>query len=78
MAGSYWARTTANLIGVDIITEGKPADVYGDDIASVLISEDQIAEKIDELAALVAKRYPADSPEGICCWWVCSRAPSSS
>lgn len=64
MAGSYWARTTANLIGVDIITEGKPADVYGDDIASVLISEDQIAEKIDELAALVAKRYPADSPEG--------------
>ncbi|MGV9413237.1 hypoxanthine phosphoribosyltransferase [Nocardia sp. NPDC003693] len=38
--------------------------MYGDDIASVLISEDEIAAKVDELAALVAKRYPADAPEG--------------
>ncbi|MEU0542488.1 hypoxanthine phosphoribosyltransferase [Nocardia sp. NPDC005978] len=38
--------------------------MYGDDIASVLISEEEIAAKVDELAALVAKRYPADAPEG--------------
>lgn len=49
---------------MDTITEGKPTHVYGDDIASVLISEDQIAEKIDEIADLVAKRYPAGAPEG--------------
>ncbi|MEU6581843.1 hypoxanthine phosphoribosyltransferase [Nocardia sp. NPDC046763] len=38
--------------------------MYGDDIASVLISEEQIADKVEELAELVAKRYPADAPEG--------------
>ncbi|MFD4461110.1 hypoxanthine phosphoribosyltransferase [Nocardia sp. NPDC058480] len=38
--------------------------MYGDDIASVLITEDEIKAKIEELAELVAKRYPPDSPEG--------------
>ncbi|GAB0101903.1 hypoxanthine phosphoribosyltransferase [Nocardia sp. JMUB6875] len=38
--------------------------MYGDDIASVLISEDEIAAKVEELAELVAKRYPAGAPEG--------------
>nr|WP_210740443.1 hypoxanthine phosphoribosyltransferase [Nocardia sp. GTS18] len=44
--------------------EGIPTSVYGDDIASVLITEDEIKAKIEELAELVAKRYPPDSPEG--------------
>ncbi|NKY50214.1 hypoxanthine phosphoribosyltransferase [Nocardia vermiculata] len=38
--------------------------MYGDDIASVLITEEQIQAKVDELAALIAKRYPAGAPEG--------------
>ncbi|MQY17994.1 hypoxanthine phosphoribosyltransferase [Nocardia macrotermitis] len=38
--------------------------MYGDDIASVLITEEQIKAKVDELAELIAKRYPADAPEG--------------
>lgn len=59
-------------------TEGNPADVYGDDIASVLITEEQIAAKTRELAELIAKRYPADAPEETYCWSVCSRARSSS
>lgn len=62
----------------DTTPEGKPTDVYEGDIASVLITEEQIAAKTQELAELIAKRYPADAPEGICCWSACSRAPSSS
>ncbi|MQY24485.1 hypoxanthine phosphoribosyltransferase [Nocardia aurantia] len=38
--------------------------MYGDDIASVLITEEQIKAKVDELAELIAKRYSADAPEG--------------
>ncbi len=38
--------------------------MYGDDIASVLITEEQIQAKVDELAELIAKRYTADAPEG--------------
>ncbi|WP_327148735.1 hypoxanthine phosphoribosyltransferase [Nocardia sp. NBC_01329] len=38
--------------------------MYGDDIDSVLITEEQIAVKVSELAELIAKRYPADAPEG--------------
>ncbi|AHH15231.1 hypoxanthine phosphoribosyltransferase [Nocardia nova] len=38
--------------------------MYGDDIASVLITEEQIQAKVDELAELIAKRYPPDAPEG--------------
>lgn len=38
--------------------------MYGDDIASVLISEEEIEAKVSELADLVAKRYPEGSPEG--------------
>ncbi|GGK60399.1 hypoxanthine phosphoribosyltransferase [Nocardia camponoti] len=38
--------------------------MYGDDIASVLITEDEIKAKTQELAEIIAKRYPPDSPEG--------------
>ncbi|MEV0108793.1 hypoxanthine phosphoribosyltransferase [Nocardia sp. NPDC050799] len=38
--------------------------MYGDDIDSVLITEGEIAAKVGELAELIAKRYPADAPEG--------------
>lgn len=38
--------------------------MYENDIASVLISEEQIKARIDELAQSVAKRYPTDAPEG--------------
>ncbi|GAB2652853.1 hypoxanthine phosphoribosyltransferase [Nocardia goodfellowii] len=38
--------------------------MYGDDIASVLITEEQIAEKTQELAEIIAKRYPPDAAEG--------------
>ncbi|MEU1983702.1 hypoxanthine phosphoribosyltransferase [Nocardia sp. NPDC019395] len=38
--------------------------MYGDDIASVLITEEQIEAKVSELAELLSKRYPADAPEG--------------
>lgn len=38
--------------------------MYGDDIASVLITEEQIEAKVSELAELISKRYPADAPEG--------------
>ena len=38
--------------------------MYGDDIASVLITEEEIAGKVDELAELIAKRHAADAPEG--------------
>lgn len=38
--------------------------MYGDDIASVLITEEEIAAKTSELAEVIAKRYPADAPEG--------------
>ncbi|MEV3963616.1 hypoxanthine phosphoribosyltransferase [Nocardia sp. NPDC050193] len=38
--------------------------MYGDDIDSVLITEEEIAAKVSELAELIAKRYPADAPEG--------------
>ncbi|HLS79188.1 MAG TPA: hypoxanthine phosphoribosyltransferase [Nocardia sp.] len=37
--------------------------MYGDDIASVLITEEQIAEKTAELAELIAKRYPPGSTD---------------
>jgi hypoxanthine phosphoribosyltransferase len=46
----------------DHLTEGKPAHVYGDDIASVLITEEQIKAKVDELAELITKRYAGDAP----------------
>lgn len=38
--------------------------MYGDDIASVLITEEQIEAKVSELAEIISKRYPADAPEG--------------
>lgn len=38
--------------------------MYGDDIASVLITEEEIEAKVSELAEVIAKRYPADAPEG--------------
>ncbi|WP_280416990.1 hypoxanthine phosphoribosyltransferase [Nocardia carnea] len=38
--------------------------MYGDDIASVLITEEEIEAKVSELAELISKRYPADAPEG--------------
>ncbi|NKY36011.1 hypoxanthine phosphoribosyltransferase [Nocardia speluncae] len=38
--------------------------MYGDDIASVLITEEEIEAKVGELAELISKRYPADAPEG--------------
>lgn len=38
--------------------------MYEGDIASVLISEEQIAERTAELAASIAERYPEGSPEG--------------
>ncbi|WP_280397593.1 hypoxanthine phosphoribosyltransferase [Nocardia carnea] len=38
--------------------------MYGDDIASVLITEEEIDAKVSELAEVISKRYPADAPEG--------------
>ncbi|MET7768176.1 hypoxanthine phosphoribosyltransferase [Nocardia sp. NPDC005366] len=38
--------------------------MYGDDIASVLITQDEIAAKTQELAEVIAKRYPVGAPEG--------------
>jgi len=38
--------------------------VYESDIASVLISEEQIKERTAELAESIAKRYPVGAPEG--------------
>lgn len=38
--------------------------MYGDDIASVLITEEQIADKTKELAAEIAERYPTGAAEG--------------
>jgi hypoxanthine phosphoribosyltransferase len=38
--------------------------VYEGDIASVLISEDEIRRRIVELAEEIAKRYPEGAPEG--------------
>ncbi|KAA0024398.1 hypoxanthine phosphoribosyltransferase [Antrihabitans cavernicola] len=38
--------------------------MYEGDIASVLITEDQIQAKVAELADDIAKRYPVDAPEG--------------
>ncbi|NLG54598.1 MAG: hypoxanthine phosphoribosyltransferase [Rhodococcus sp.] len=38
--------------------------MYEGDIASVLISEDKLRERIDELAAEIAGRYPEGGPEG--------------
>ena len=38
--------------------------MYEGDIASVLITEEQIQAKVAELADHIATRYPADSPEG--------------
>ena len=35
--------------------------MYGDDIASVLITEEQIQAKVEELAELIAKRYSGDA-----------------
>ncbi|WP_024800941.1 hypoxanthine phosphoribosyltransferase [Nocardia sp. BMG51109] len=35
--------------------------MYGDDIASVLITEEQIKAKVEELAELIAKRYAGDA-----------------
>ncbi|AQA21267.1 hypoxanthine phosphoribosyltransferase [Rhodococcus sp. MTM3W5.2] len=38
--------------------------MYEGDIASVLISEEQIQDKITELAGIIAERYPVGAPEG--------------
>jgi hypoxanthine phosphoribosyltransferase len=38
--------------------------VYDNDIASVLISEEQIQERTAELAQSIAERYPVGAPEG--------------
>ncbi|WP_137874225.1 hypoxanthine phosphoribosyltransferase [Rhodococcus sp. Q] len=38
--------------------------MYEGDIASVLISEEEIRDKTAELAAAIAEKYPADAPEG--------------
>ncbi|KAB2581905.1 hypoxanthine phosphoribosyltransferase, partial [Rhodococcus erythropolis] len=38
--------------------------MYEGDIASVLISEEQIRARTAELAEEIAKRYPAGAPEG--------------
>ncbi|MFD1815809.1 hypoxanthine phosphoribosyltransferase [Rhodococcus gannanensis] len=38
--------------------------MYEGDIASVLISEEEIREKTAELAAAIAERYPTGAPEG--------------
>ncbi|MCJ0904534.1 hypoxanthine phosphoribosyltransferase [Rhodococcus sp. SRB_17] len=38
--------------------------MYEGDIASVLISEDQIRQRTAELAEEIAKRYPVGAPEG--------------
>ena len=45
------------------MNEGANA-VYQGDIASVLISEEEIRDKTAELAAAIAEKYPADAPEG--------------
>ncbi len=45
------------------MNEGANA-VYEGDIASVLISEEEIRDKTAELAAAIAEKYPADAPEG--------------
>ncbi|WP_216897970.1 hypoxanthine phosphoribosyltransferase [Nocardia alni] len=37
--------------------------MYGDDIASVLITQEQIQAKVGELAEIIAKRYSTDVPE---------------
>ncbi len=37
---------------------------YNGDIASVLLTEEQIQGRITELAAKLSERYPADAPEG--------------
>ena len=42
----------------------KGTSVYEGDIASVLISEEEIERRIGELATEVAARYPVDSPQG--------------
>lgn len=39
-------------------------DYYKDDIASVLVTEERIQERIAELAIEIAERYPAEAPEG--------------
>ena len=48
--------------------EGKPAGVYEGDIASVLITEQEIALKVDELAKEIAADRPPErsgsSPAG--------------
>ncbi len=41
--------------------------MYEGDIASVLISEEQIRARTAELAEDIAKRYPAAPPKGISC-----------
>ncbi|TQC46599.1 hypoxanthine phosphoribosyltransferase, partial [Rhodococcus sp. WS4] len=38
--------------------------MYEGDIASVLISEDEIRRRTVELAEEIAKRYPVGAPEG--------------
>ena len=51
--------------------------MYDDgDIASVLITEEQIREKTAELAEQVGKDYaePLLRPRTTCCWSACSRA----
>jgi hypoxanthine phosphoribosyltransferase len=45
------------------MNEGANA-VYQGDIASVLISEEEIRDKTAELAAAIAEKYPAGAPEG--------------
>ncbi|MBJ8345989.1 hypoxanthine phosphoribosyltransferase [Antrihabitans sp. YC2-6] len=38
--------------------------MYGDDIASVLLTEAEIQVRVKELAAEITERYPAGSPQG--------------
>ena len=41
-----------------------PAGVYGDDIASVLLTEEQIHARVKELGAEIAQRYGPDTEHG--------------
>jgi hypoxanthine-guanine phosphoribosyltransferase len=49
-------------------------ELYQGDIASVLVTAEQIRHRIAELAGQVASDFPAERGRGTCCWSVCSRA----
>ena len=44
----------------------------GDDLERVLLTEAQIAARLDELAAQIDADYAG---QATCCWWGSSRAP---